>query len=143
MRNELVLRQESIVGPERLVRATLATQYRQGRLLTPPGQIAVARRADGQVAVFVDLLVEQRPSWRKRNPLLFGFLIALACSVALIAAGWLLARAVAHAVAGIDGPAALGALVIAGALLLALLVNRSNHRGACPGIAVHCKGCKH
>lgn len=143
MRNELVRKQESIVGPERLVRATLATQYRQGRLLTPPDQVALARRPDGHVVTFVDLLVEQRLPWRKSNPLLFGSLIVLAIATALFGAGWLLVRAIAHAVAGIDGPSALGMLVIAGALLLALLVNRSNHRGACPGVAVHCKGCKH
>lgn len=143
MKTELVLRQETIVGPEHLVRATLATQYRQGRLVTPPDQIAVARRPDGNVITFVELLVEQRVSWRKRNPLLFGSMVALSISAALFLAGALAVRWITHALANITGSAATGALIIGGVLLLAVLSNRSNHRGACPGVAVHCKGCKH
>lgn len=142
MNSELIRRQEPIIGPEHLVRATLTTLHRQGQLLTPPDRIAVARRPDGQVITFVDIVVEQRLSWRKRNPLLFGSLIAMAISAVLFALGWLAIRAVAHALGSIDGPAAIGVLVIAGGLLLAVLANRSNHRGTCPGVAVHCRGCK-
>lgn len=143
MKSELVRKQESIVGPEHLVRATLATQHRQGRLLTPPDQIALARRPDGQVITFVDLLMDKPLPWRKRNPLLFGSLIALSITAVMFGLGWLAVSSIAHALAGVDGPESVGFLVIAGALLLAALANRSNHRGACPGIAVHCHGCKH
>lgn len=143
MGSELVRRQESIVGPEHLVRATLATQYRQGRLVTPPEKVMLVRLTGGQVATLVDLLMDKPLPWRKRNPLLFGSLVALTVSVMLFAAGWLLIHAVMHTLATVDRPAALGVAVIAGGLAVALLVNRSNHRGACPGVAVHCNGCKH
>ena len=138
MRNELVPRQVPIVGPPHLVRATLATQHRQGLLVTDPRRVILRRNADGTVVADVTLLVAQPPWWRRRTPVL----LAGAGLVLLAAAGWLLVRAVVHAVASIDGPAAFGGLVIAGGLLLAVLANRSNHRGACPGVAVHCRGCR-
>lgn len=135
----LIPRQVPIVGPPNLVRATLETQLRQGRLLTHPSDITLTRNADGTVTVFASLLVEQRLSWRKRNPLWFGCVVAAAMSAVLAGLAWLVYRAVTGLAHTLDGPTGMGALVITGAVLLALLANRSNHSGACPGIAVHCK----
>lgn len=142
MSTNLVPREMPIVGPPHLVREALATQARQGRLLSKPSEIVVRPVGNGEISILVRLLVPERLSWRKRNPLLFGSLVALVIAAGIFAAGWLAVAAVAKAAAAVDGPAAIGALIIVGALLLAALANRSNHRGACPGIAVHCKGCK-
>ena len=142
MSRELVPRTELIVGDEERVIRSLDTLVRNHHLLTPPRDVRLARLPDGKVATRVTILTLPPLPWRKRNPLLFGSLVAFGISVVVAGIAWMIYRAVTGVIHALGGPASLGALVIAGALLLALLANRSNHSGACPGVAVHCTGCK-
>lgn len=140
---ELVPRTTLLTGDAEHVHRTLNTLVRNHHLLTPPSDVRLSRLPDGRVSTSVTILTLPPLSWRQRNPLWFGVLVGLTLSAVLAGIGWLIYRAVSGLAHALDGPTGMGALVITGALLLALLANRSNHSGACPGIAVHCKGCKH
>jgi hypothetical protein len=141
---ELVPKTTLISGDEAAVRRSLTTLQRNRHLLTHPRDIQLMRLPGGRVSASVLILTLPELTWRKRHPVLLKGLIGAGISVALLGlVGGVLYFALRAVGAALDRPGALGVLFVAGGLLLAVLSNRSNHRGACTGVAVHCRGCKH
>jgi hypothetical protein len=137
--SNLVPRNLPIVGSAEQVRTALLTQYRQGRLVTDPRAVALRRNRDGTVTADVTVLVDQQLPfpWRKRHPVLTPVLIVGGAVAVLFAAGVSLLYLTLRTMSGaLDRPAALGALVILGALGVAFAARRKSD---CPGVVVHCR----
>ncbi len=144
---ELVPIERTVIdAPDRIV-AYLESARGSGRLIRHGRATAVG--AD-RFAVKVEVL-EPRRQPRRSGParrasvlsemgkaLAFAGILVLAVALAGVALYFALRNAFDAAAI-----AQFGGMVAVGAILLLVLVNRSNHSGACPGIAVHCKGCKH
>jgi hypothetical protein len=148
---DLVPTDVPIVGHPDEIAMVLRTAAHRGNLLTDPRRITPRRLADGRHAVKVRMLMPRQPvrararRWFATHEVAgamvkaFAFVMTLAAiGVALLAVTVALAR---NALAGVDWTPLIGAAAAAATLLLA--VNRARHSGTCPGIAVHCKGCKH
>jgi hypothetical protein len=142
MDNQLIPRQVPIVGPPHLVRATLETQLRQGRLLTHPSDITLARNPDGTVTVMATILVEQELPWRKRHPVLTTAMVVGVVLGVLFGALALIAHLVVAAAHTANGAAAFCVLAFIGLALLAGWARR-DRADACPGVTVHCRNHKH
>jgi len=137
----------TIVGDPKFVARYLIGANQRGALI---GRGEAFSRPDGKVAVHVQVLEPVKPEPRRTlrqwlaagsvaaevtKALTFGAVLA-GVVVGVIVAGFVLITNL------IDGKTVLGAL---GVLILGLLIagSRINHRGVCPGVAVHCKGCRY
>jgi hypothetical protein len=142
---ELVPVERTVIDTQARIVAFLEHAEKGGRLVgcsraTPVGT--------DRFAVKVRTLEPRRPApRRKAKPSVAGEMGKALAFVGVLALGLILAGVAlyfalrnafdAAAVAQVGGGLAVGAI------LLLILGNRVNHSGACPGIAVHCKGCKH
>ena len=135
MTTDLVPRMVPIIGNRNSVMTAITTQAYRGRLLTPLADIKLHHRPDGKTEAAVMLLVP-----RRHDDTFSQVMKAFAFVLMILAASGGIVWAVVAAV----GPGIILASVLMFALLtLAVVFNRASHSGACPGIAVHCKGCKH
>lgn len=156
MTQDLVPRDVPIVGEPDEIAMVLRTAEQRGRPLTPRGAIKPIHLESGKYVVTVRMLAPPepapRPGFRARlaarhrslgqggigTAMMFvGILFVL--GLTLLGATYLMMRG---ALAGVDWPKTLGAGAVA-VILLYALASRANHSGACPGVAVHCRGCRH
>lgn len=141
---ELVPRTVPIIGrPEDLARA-METQLRTNRLLTHPSQIPQRILSDGRIELRPVLLVEVArpapapvPVRADDDP--FAAIVKALAFVAVV--GALVGVAIWAIVAAVGAKTILGGLALAVLICLGL-ANRTRHSGLCPGVAVHCKGCR-
>jgi len=151
---ELVPRVETIVGTQHDLEMVLRVAAHRGRLLTEVEKIPVREIGPGLYAIKARMLMPdvkvplrtRLRKWDRSHPIMSAMLKAMAFAVAscaLIVGAILAAIAmVRHAMAGVDTRPIVGGFVFA-VIVLLILANRLNHSGACPGVAVHCPGCKH
>lgn len=125
------------------VRAAIATQQRAG-ILPEEVDVRWTVMRNGIVSAQVILPPVPRPNRRREDSVAASMGKALAfvgglagLGVTFAALAWL---TLTHL--GINWPAVLGGATLV-ALALMVAVNRTNHAGACPGIVIHCRGCKH
>lgn len=137
---DLVPRRVPIIGLPHEVAAALDAQVRNGTMVSTPDDIEVRKLDHGRVAVYATMLT-QRPPRKDSTFTDIGKALAFVITLAVIPIVFFALAWLALSRAGIDW-ASVGGLVAVGVVVMLLIVNRSNHSGACPGAAVHCKGCK-
>jgi hypothetical protein len=113
-----------------LVRFTAATELSSGRYM-----MTATVRESRPVAPKL-----KRPTVAGEIGKALAFVGAVAAFVILAGTGIFLALSSALSGVNLSSIVGFGVILI---VLGLLLVNRAGHSGACPGIAVHCKGCRH
>ena len=147
MTQALERRNETIVGSAEHLAMVLRVSHERGRLLCDPQTIRPYGRADGTWSVTVPMLLPAKPEPRRRVDgdtwSQIGKALAWVAGLLLIGAGFLTLAVLAlrSALSDVNWPAVVGVGIIV--LMVLIGLTRINHSGACPGIAVHCKGCKH
>lgn len=148
--HDLVPMDRTIVGrPEQLANA-LQRAADQGRLIGKLNE--PVKRPDGTYAVRVRMMTpvekktapEKRATTARRQPSVFAEIFKALAWVGMVGVSAL--GLIVGVVLMVASMVSVTTLVGLGVVLLAvglLLVNRSSHSGACPGVVVHCKGCKH
>lgn len=120
-----------------------------GRLVQQSRATAVGNKYQVKVRVLEPRRTPGRPAPARahRKPTVLGemgralaFVGALALAVLAVGFAFYLSLRGAFSADGVK--ACLGAAAVVGALAL-IATNRASHSGACPGIVVHCKGCRH
>jgi hypothetical protein len=142
---ELVPVERTVIDTQARIVAFLEHAEKDGRLV---GYSHAAPVGADRFAVKVRTLEPRRPAPRpKAKPSVAGEMGKALAFVGVLALGLVLAGvALYFALRNAFDAAAVaqfGGIVAFGVILLLVLANRANHSGACPGIAVHCKGCKH
>lgn len=133
----LIPREVPIVGNRDEVMSSLVRQMELGRMRTPLRDLRLYHRPDGKVETTVVLMV---PAPYRREDAFAQVMKALAFAVLILAVSGGIVWAVVAAV----GPQTILAAIVLFALFgIAVVFNRASHRGACPGVIVHCRGCKH
>lgn len=145
MSTEIEMRMVPIIGPRDEVVAAIRAGVRNGTIADQIDNVVWQDMGAGKVAVTVPMLRRiERPApapARREQSVSSAILSALAWVFGLAVIAFLLI-AIAAALIGARTMLAYGVVVVAGALILMFLGNRSRHSGGCPGVAVHCKGCK-
>jgi hypothetical protein len=153
MTQELVPKMVAVVCRPDQMDTVLRGAAKSGRLLTHPDSVRWESLGSGKLYASVEMLVPkdeiQQTRIRSARRTDWSSEVAAPIGKALLFVGGMLAIGLTflvmaflvlkNAIAGIDAGMIGGILLV---LLILFAITRTNHSGACPGIAVHCKGCK-
>lgn len=124
-----------------MVRAAIHAQQEAGTL---PAEVDVQWRTLRNGTLVAQVVIPARPQPRHQNSAAseIGKALAFVAALGGLGIAFVVIAFFALTHSGVDW-AQVGGVVALGLIAALVLANRSNHKGACPGVAVHCSGCRH